>query len=226
MTVPGWQVAVIAKEPVPGAVKTRLCPPLDPSQAAALALAALLDTLEAVAASPARRAVVVLEGQPGDWLPAGVEVIPQCGGEFGTRLQGAVDDTVAGWEAPVLVVGMDTPQLTAAHLERAARALGRADAVLGPADDGGYWVIGFRKARPGLFDGVPMSSADTAAAQLARLSELGLSCALADRLRDVDRFDDAVAVASDAPCTHFAAALASTGHPVASAGAVTGTGRV
>ncbi len=225
MTVPGWQVAVIAKEPVPGTVKTRLCPPLDPSQAAAVALAALLDTLEAVAASGARRAVVVLEGQPGDWLPAGVDVIPQCGGEFGARLQGAVDDTVAGWDAPVLVVGMDTPQLTAAHLGRAARALDSADAVLGPADDGGYWVIGVREARHGLFDGVPMSSTDTAAAQLARLAELGLSCVLADGLRDVDRFDDAVAVAADAPCTRFAAALTSTGHLVVPAGAATGTSR-
>jgi rSAM/selenodomain-associated transferase 1 len=223
VTVPGWQVAVIAKEPVPGAVKTRLCPPLDPSQAAALARAALLDTLEAVATSGARRAVVVLEGLPGDWLPDGTEVIPQRGGEFGARLQGAIDDTLAGWEAPLLVVGMDTPQLTAAHLERAAQALGNADAVLGPADDGGYWVIGVRTAKPGLFDGVPMSSADTAAAQLVRLAELGLSCALADGLRDVDCFDDAVAVAADARDTRFATALASTGHLV---GGVTGSGRV
>jgi rSAM/selenodomain-associated transferase 1 len=213
VTVGGWQVAVIAKEPVPGEVKTRLCPPLDPQEAADVARAALLDTLEAVVASPARRAVVVLEGQPGDWLPAGIEVITQRGGAFGARLQGAVDDTVAGWEAPVLVVGMDTPQLTATHLVRAARALGRADAVLGPADDGGYWIIGFREAWSGLFDGVPMSSAGTAAAQLARLAELDLSCALTDGLRDVDVFDDALAVAADAPGTRFAAALASTGHP-------------
>jgi rSAM/selenodomain-associated transferase 1 len=222
---PGWQVAVIAKEPVPGAVKTRLCPPLLPGQAATLALAALLDTLAAVATSPARRRVLVLEGRPGDWLPEGFEVVPQRTGDFGSRLQGAVDDTLAGWEAPVLVVGMDTPQLTPAHLERAAEALGRAETVLGPADDGGYWVIGTRCSVPGLFAGVPMSTAGTAAAQLARLDALGLDCALADALRDVDRFDDAVAVAADAPFTRFAAALASFGLPVAPARATTGAGR-
>src|SRR5215475_12006380 len=74
------QAVVIAKEPVPGRVKTRLTPPFTPAEAALLAEAALADTLAAVAAAPVSRHVLALDGVPGDWLPAGFDVIPQCGG--------------------------------------------------------------------------------------------------------------------------------------------------
>ncbi|NEA82606.1 glycosyltransferase, partial [Actinospica acidiphila] len=80
MTAPEVTLLVIAKEPRPGRVKTRLTPPFTPEEAAALAEAALADTLDAVARTPARRRVLVLDGSPGPWLPAGVEVVPQCAG--------------------------------------------------------------------------------------------------------------------------------------------------
>jgi rSAM/selenodomain-associated transferase 1 len=199
-------LVVIAKAPIPGRSKTRLCPPCTPVQAAGLAEVALRDTLAAVAAAPARRRLIALDGSPGGWLRAGLEVIPQVEGGLGERLAAALDS--AG--GPALVVGMDTPQLSAADLAAAAAPLdgGRADAVLGPAHDGGYWTIGLRSPDARAFAGVPMSSERTCAVQRRRLGELGLEVAMVHELRDVDTIADARAVAASAPYTAFASELA------------------
>jgi uncharacterized protein len=199
-------LVVVAKAPVAGQSKTRLCPPLEPEQAATLAEAALADTLQAVAWTPgAMRRVLVLDGAPGPWLPDGFEVVAQRGDGLGERLAHAVADV----GAPLLMVGMDTPQVTRAQLAAALERLGdpAVDAVLGPTPDGGYWAIGLATADPAVFDGVPMSSDRTAAAQYVRLEELGLRTATLETLRDVDTFEDAAAVATLAPWTRFAATL-------------------
>jgi uncharacterized protein len=202
-------LVVLAKAPRAGHSKTRLCPPCTPREAAALAQAALVDTLEAVLATPARRRVLVLDGPAGDWLPAGFDVVAQRGGGLDERLAGAFAD-VGG---PALLVGMDTPQVTPGDLSGGlARLMAPGtDAVLGPAPDGGYWAIGLRAADPRAFLGVPMSTAHTGRAQLARLRGLGLRVALLPALRDVDRIADARAVAALAPTGRFARALAVTG---------------
>jgi len=196
---------VIAKAPVAGRSKTRLCPPLTPTEAAAVAEAALVDTLAAVAATPASRRVLVLDGVPGPWLERGFEVVPQRGDGLAARLGAAFADV----GEPALLVGMDTPQLTPALLEAALARLAApgTDAVLGPAPDGGYWAIGLRAPDPEVFAGVPMSSAGTAAAQRERLAQLGLTVGELEALRDVDTFADARAVAAQAPGTRFAAAV-------------------
>lgn len=198
-------IVVMAKAPVPGRVKTRLCPPLDPAQAAALAEAALADTLQAVGWTPAARHVVALDGTPGAWLPPGFEVLAQRGASLGERLRNVVRDM----DEPLLLLGMDTPQLTRASLCDALERLGgaQADAVLGPTPDGGYWTVGLAAPEPRAFDGVPMSSGETAARQRARLEQLGLRTSELATLRDVDTYDDAVAVAAAAPWTRFAATL-------------------
>ena len=102
---------------------------------------------------------------------------------------------------------MDTPQLTPRLLARGLDALAGADSVLGLADDGGYWGIGLRAPDRAAFEGVPMSSARTGAAQLARLRALGLAPAALPALRDVDDIDAARAAASRAAARRFAAAL-------------------
>lgn len=201
-------LAVMAKAPVPGRVKTRLCPPCTPEQAAALAGAALRDTLAAVCAVPDVRRVVVLDGEVGEWLPAGVGVVPQRGSSLAQRLEHALADV----GAPVLFLGMDTPQLDVALLARSLAALQRHDAVLGPALDGGYWTVGLRAGTSrGAFTGVPMSDPTTAAAQHARLTELGLTVATLDTLADFDDLASAHAVAQAAPATAFARALSDLG---------------
>jgi rSAM/selenodomain-associated transferase 1 len=199
------QLLVIAKAPVPGRVKTRLTPPCTPAQAARLAAAALADTLAAVARSRrAARRVLVLDGEPGPWMPDGFDVIPQRGGGLAERLACAFED--AG--GPAFLIGMDTPQVTPGLLDAGLAALDHADAVFGAALDGGYWGIGLRRADPEVFRDVPMSAPDTAAVQRARLAALGLRTALLPALCDVDTIEDARAVAVAAPRSRFAAALA------------------
>jgi rSAM/selenodomain-associated transferase 1 len=195
----------MTKAPAAGRSKTRLTPPCTPEQAAGLARAALEDTLASVAGSRlAGRRVVVLDGEPGAWLPPGFDVVPQRGAGLAQRLASAFED--AG--APALLIGMDTPQVTAALLDASLAALADgADAVLGDAPDGGYWAVGLKHADPRVFDGVPMSAADTGARQRERLTSLGLRVASLPPLRDVDTIADARAVAAGVPAGRFAAML-------------------
>ncbi|MFF7237592.1 DUF2064 domain-containing protein [Streptomyces collinus] len=192
---------VIAKEPRPGRVKTRLTPPFSPEQAAALAEAALADTLRAVAGAPAARRVLVLDGRPGRWLPPGFDVVPQCAGGLDARLA----DAFARCSGPALLIGMDTPQVTPDLL---TVDFADCDAWFGPAEDGGFWALGLARPEPGLLRGVPMSAPRTGAVQRERLVAAGLRVRDLPRLRDVDTAADARAVAALAPHGAFAARLA------------------
>jgi glycosyltransferase A (GT-A) superfamily protein (DUF2064 family) len=180
----------MAKSPAPGLVKTRLTPPYTPTEAASLAEAALVDALDLVCAVPASRRVLALEGPPGPWLPAGIEVLPQQGRGLDERIAHAL----AAMTGPTMLIGMDTPQLTMLHL---AADFSEIDAWFGPATDGGFWGLGLREPDPSLVLGVPMSRTDTGALQLARLRGAGLRVGLLPTLRDVDTADDAAAVAAE-----------------------------
>jgi len=197
--VTGLHVLVMAKSPRPGRVKTRLCPPCTPEEAAAVATASLADTLDAVAACRATRKVIALDGQPGPWLPPGFTVLSQRGDDFNARLTNAWSDTAG----PGIQIGMDTPQVTAAELDGLLASLdGGADrrAVLGRALDGGWWVIGWRRAEPGVvFAGVPMSTPATGAAQERRLLSLGFELVHGEAKQDIDTVHDLTAVAAAYP---------------------------
>ncbi|MFE9598235.1 DUF2064 domain-containing protein [Streptomyces hokutonensis] len=192
---------VIAKEPRPGRVKTRLTPPFTPEEAAALAEASLVDTLHVLLATPARRRVLVLDGAPGPWLPPGFDVVPQCGGGLDERLAAAF----AGCDGPALLIGMDTPQVTPALL---TVDFADCDAYFGPAEDGGFWALGLADPDPALLRGVPMSTPTTGAVQRARLTAAGLRVRDLPPLRDVDTAYDAELVAAEAPEGRFAKELA------------------
>lgn len=197
-------LAVIAKAPAPGRSKTRLSPPLTLGEAAALAQAALIDTLAAVQSSCATRRIVVLDGEPGPWMPKGFELLRQRGDGLDERLGNAFADI----GEPALIVGMDTPQLDPAALDFALGRLSDTPAVLGAAHDGGYWAIGLRTPDPELLRGVPMSCGSTLAAQRQRFRDSGLRfCELAP-LTDVDTYADAIAVAALAPRSRFGMLLA------------------
>lgn len=187
-------VLVMAKEPVPGRVKTRLTPPFSEHQAATLAEAALADTLSTVAALPVSRRVLVLRGGTGDWLPAGFDVVPQVEGGLDERIAAAF----AGCQGPVLLVGMDTPQFGVRELSPllARDAWAHVDAWYGPATDGGFWALALANPQPALVRGVPMSRPDTGALQRQRLVEAGLRVADLPELTDVDTAQDAVTVAA------------------------------
>jgi len=204
MSASSPSLLVIAKAPRPGRSKTRLCPPCTPREAADLAEAALSDTLTACLASSVARRVLVLDGEPGEWLPDGFEVIAQRGAGLEERLAAAFED--AG--TPALLVGMDTPQVTPELLEAGLAALADHDAVYAPAEDGGYWAIGLQRADPRVFENIPMSEDHTGAVQLERLEDLGLSIAVLPELLDVDTIAAARAVAAAAPHTRFASRMA------------------
>jgi hypothetical protein len=193
----------MAKAPVPGRVKTRLCPPLSLGEAAEYAAAALADTLQAVAGCNADDKVLALEGEPGAWLPAGFRVVAQRGSSFNERLAHAWDD--AG--GPGVQIGMDTPQVTPELLDRALGEVRPGRAPLGPTPDGGWWALGLAAPDDRVFDGVPMSRYDTGIWQRARLVQLGYAVHDLDSLVDVDHFEDAVTVATDAPGTRAAATV-------------------
>ena len=192
----------MAKTPGPGKVKTRLGPICSPQESAALAEAALADTLDAVLGSAATRVVIALEGSPGDWIPAGADVIPQVRGGFAARL-------AAAWQrqdGPTLQIGMDTPQITADLLDRAMEALDGSPGgcVLGLADDGGWWALGMQRPEPRVFDGVPMSHPTTGMLQIRALRrEVGPPTWL-PALTDFDTAADVVTVAAQAPGSRLA----------------------
>lgn len=193
---------VMAKAPVAGTVKTRLCPPCSPEEAAAVAAASLVDTLDAVGACSAGRKVVALEGEVGPWLPPGFEVVAQRGSTLAERLARAWADTGGAG----VQIGMDTPQVTATELDALLAAIAEGDerrALLGPAADGGWWAIGLsaRTARRphAVFEGVATSSPVTGADQHRRLRSLGLDVIVAGLRRDIDTVADLNAVAAEIP---------------------------
>jgi uncharacterized protein len=207
------QILVMAKAPVPGLVKTRLCPPATPAQAAEVAAAALADTLDTVAATPARRRVLVLAGDPAadprsanaphtaqspEWREAArpLTVAAQRGTGLADRLANAYADTALPGMTSLLV-GMDTPQLTPCLLSRALAQLATVDAVLGLAADGGWWALGLRDPQQAaVLRAVPMSTPDTGRLTAAALHGLGLRVAALPQLRDVDTATDARQVAA------------------------------
>jgi glycosyltransferase A (GT-A) superfamily protein (DUF2064 family) len=199
------QLLVIAKAPVPGQVKTRLCPPCTPDQAAGIAAAALSDTVAAVTDTPADRRTLVLRGQYPP--PRGWHVVAQRGDGLAQRLaNGFADSALPGVAS--LLVGMDTPQLNPDLLTRVGAGLGDADAVLAPAPDGGWWALALRDPRyaDALRD-VPMSTPDTAARTATALRARGLRLAYGPQLRDVDTAADALAVAECCPPGAFTHAV-------------------
>ncbi|MFI1995428.1 TIGR04282 family arsenosugar biosynthesis glycosyltransferase [Actinoplanes sp. NPDC020271] len=211
------QLLVMAKAPVPGRVKTRLCPPCTPAEAAAVAAAALADTLDAAKDLSAVRRVLVLDGDHP--APSGWVRVPQRGDGLGERLAKAFADTALPG-VPSLLIGMDTPQVTPELLDTAAAALLRDGAVLGPADDGGWWALGLSDpAGAAVLRNVPMSTAATGERTVAELHRRGVRPVMLPALRDVDTAADAVAVAARCrPGQRFPAIVASlsslAGHAV------------
>lgn len=212
---------MLAKAPVPGKVKTRLCPPASPAQAARIAAAAFLDTVDAVLAVPDVTPVVALTGDLAQAIDAealterlrATTVIPQRGTTLGQRIAAAYADTAAVvGEGPVLQIGMDTPQVDAKLLSHCLDLLNGdgVDAALGPATDGGWWVLGVRRPElAGLIADIPTSLPDTGARTLVALRASGCRLIELPELSDVDTWEDAVAVAAEVPDGRFAGAVAS-----------------
>jgi rSAM/selenodomain-associated transferase 1 len=180
------RIVIFAKAPVPGKVKTRLIPALGAEGAAALARAMLEGTVEEALATGLS---VELCGDPdsAEWhVPRpGLALTAQGEGGLGERLARAAS---AG--QPVLLIGADCPELDCERLRAAAGALAVHDAVIHPAEDGGYVLLGLRRFDASLFEGVDWSTSAVAAQTVAKIEALGWSLHVAETLRDVDEPED------------------------------------
>ena len=206
---------IVAKAPVPGLAKTRLAAALGDGVAAGIAAAALLDTLDAVADTPLAAKVVAMTGDLASACQSeairerlsGFTVVEQRGDSFADRLANAHADAAAtAGPMPVLQIGMDTPQVTAELLTRCARALLGAHAVVGPARDGGWWLLGVADAATAeCLRLVPMSRPDTGALTYAALLQTGSPVTVLEELADVDTVADISVVRADCqPSGRFA----------------------
>jgi rSAM/selenodomain-associated transferase 1 len=195
---------VFAKEPVAGQVKTRLTPPF-PAEVAAQLYEAFVDdvcaTVEGASAKNDRR--VLAAPAPGPKLAAIAkrhvfETAVQEGPDLGARMAHALGAELARGARSVVLVGSDSPTLPAKELANAAKLAASYDAVIGPAGDGGYWLIACSKRVPDLFDGIPWSTRDVLAATLARAKARKVRLALLPFWYDVDTAEDVRLLAAHA----------------------------
>jgi rSAM/selenodomain-associated transferase 1 len=194
-------LVIFAKAPIPGQVKTRLCPPLTPDEAATLHGSFVLDTLErtkaaaaafkltfdrylACAPSSAHVFFRIMEERQG------VRLVDQVGDDLGSRMNQAFETLFAQGYTHGLIVGTDTPSLPLERFQQALAALESHDLVLGPALDGGYYLIGLNRPIPGLFTEIPWSTEQVLALTQEKAGALGLKTALLAPWRDVDTIDD------------------------------------
>lgn len=185
-------LAIFAKTPLPGRVKTRLSPPLSPRQGADLYRCMLLDTIERAAGLQVDT-VLFHEGSEHFFREAapGAILVHQSSGGLGLRLEHAFDTLAALGYGPRIVIGSDAPDLPVAFAEEAFRALEQGhDAVLGPAEDGGYYLVGVRGGYGSLFADIPWSTEQVLQVSLARAAASGLSALQLPPWYDVDSYRD------------------------------------
>ena len=184
------RIVIFAKAPVPGSVKTRLIPALGKAGAARLAQRMLAETVGHALAAGLAATELCAAPPPGDpqWsghLPAGVQLSGQGPGDLGDRLGRAAMRVIQSGER-VLLIGTDCPALSARRLGEAAAKLDSHDAVIHPARDGGYVLLGLARTDPALFSGIAWSTDTVAAATIDRIGALGWSLFVGDTLTDID----------------------------------------
>lgn len=189
------RIVIFAKAPVPGRAKTRLIPALGEAGAAQLALRMFglaLEQARKAAVGPVELCMSPAPDAP-DWaginLPAGFETSDQGEGDLGERMARAARRVIERGEA-VLLTGTDCPDLTAARLSEAARQLATHDAVLYPAADGGYPLLGLNIFDPCLFRDIPWSTNMVARLTRERMSDLHWQVWIGETLRDIDEPTD------------------------------------
>jgi rSAM/selenodomain-associated transferase 1 len=190
-------LAIMVKEPVPGRVKTRLCPPLTSEQAAALYRCFLLDKMAQVRRVTAAAPYLAFtpQGAEGFFRALAGErfvLVPQEGRDLGERLGHLSTRLLTAGHAGVVIVDSDTPTLPDHYLEEAVRRMadGGAEAIFGPAEDGGYYLVGLRCPRPALFQGIAWSTPAVLEETLAKSATAGLHVHLLPPWFDVDTGED------------------------------------
>jgi rSAM/selenodomain-associated transferase 1 len=184
---------IFAKKPVPGSVKTRLSPPLTVEEAAELYSCMLKDTLEMAAGLDGITPVIYFQDDPGaaeyfSALAPEIESLPQVGADLGERMKSAFSGRFERGFRKVAIIGSDSPDLPAEYVVGAFKLLADegGDLVLGPAEDGGYYLMGLKMIRDGLFTGIPWSSGEVFAATVKRAKEVCLGISFLGKWHDID----------------------------------------
>ena len=203
-------LVIFGKAPIPGQVKTRLCPPLTPDEAATLQGSLVLDVVERArasaksaqydcvfACSPSHEHVFfkVLEDRQGLLL------LDQVGEDLGARMHRTFQELFDRGYQQVVIVGTDVPTLPGSTFGAAFRSLKDHDLVLGPALDGGYYLIGLNQPAPNLFTEIPWSTDQVCALTRKKAEGLGLKTSLLPPYRDLDRLEDLQALIGEAKAT-------------------------
>jgi len=191
-------IAVFAKPPIPGRVKTRLQGVLSPARAALLHRACVEDTVAFVCAVPGCEKWLLAAGTPEDasvlaqdlQLSSDWNCGTQQGRDLGARMHNALRVFFGTGATKVVIVGTDTPWMTPQRMRHALRVLDSADVVLGPAADGGYYLVGARRLEPAMFRGIPWGRSGVLAATLLALAKKRIRYRLLPRDFDLDRPDD------------------------------------
>ncbi len=190
-------VAVMAKTPGVGVVKSRLHTVLTPARATALYRCFLLDRLDAVVGLQDVSPFVAFTPESAERImkelaPAGIQLVPQRGADLGARLAALLTDLLERGHAGAIAIDSDSPTLPMAYVADAARALaaGDCDVALGPCEDGGYYLIGLRSCEPALFENMPWSTSAVFPLTLARAQARGLSVHVLPPWFDVDTEKD------------------------------------
>lgn len=181
-------LGIFAKQPVPGQVKTRLCPPFDPQEAADLYLQILTETIERMQERRIYDLAICFAGDR-KWFEArfpGITLWEQQGEDLGARMSAALTSFFEQGYSQAILIGSDTPDLPAERIDQTISFLGSADIVLGPAADGGYYLIGESVHFPELFENIPWSSDSVLAETLKRAKEHNISTQQLDIWEDLD----------------------------------------
>jgi len=187
--------AIMARMPVPGKVKTRLVPPLTPLAAAWLYTGFLRDAVDRLACINGVRPFVaytppVAEGFFSGFVPPVFSTLPQAGEDLGERLANISEALFSRGATAVVLCDSDSPTLPGRYIREAFLRIGEADVVIGPCDDGGYYLIGMRRFTPRLFSDIPWSSAHVTRQTVEAAEHLGLSVSLLEPWYDVDTAAD------------------------------------
>jgi rSAM/selenodomain-associated transferase 1 len=198
----GPALVVMARQPVPGRVKTRLFPYLSPEQSASLYTAFLRDAVGLALSVP--EYAVYLAYTPAssrrffyEFLLPRVELIRQKQGKLGGRMAELIHRLTNEEFSPVVVIGSDIPMLQPGILKEALKILEETDICLGPSGDGGYYLIGMNTLHKELFKKIPWSTPEVLKVTLERIEEAGLSAGLLEEFRDVDTIEDLTKLRAD-----------------------------
>ena len=188
-------LAILTKVPIAGQVKTRLAPALDSEGAADLYRCFLLDTLELAMHMDGVEASIFYEPPEAsqllrDMVGESIELVPQSGGDLGSRMNNGFRDLFARGCESAVIIGADLPTLPLSHLTAAFSVLDRKPAVLGPSLDGGFFLIGLRNLQPELFEGIAWSTRQVLGQTVDRINRLGLALECLEPWYDVDTVED------------------------------------